>query len=299
MAATTNGEAAAAERGEERALWAEFCEKRGRLAAQEFAQSYRVFVNSHPGSNKSFPLQEACKKFVDAFAECLEGEYRKKNGTVTLSLEGNSNKSASSNGTAQDVPSSTLPAAASFSSSSGGITPAPPPLQQSQLINTAPLVVAVPPVPETASGKSRTIPKSHDASQENLRGAVANHEDYSDLSDPEAESPRVHHRPFFRRLSFKGLKKGKSLFHKQHSDEVELSHHSHHHHHHRSNKHEKTKLAKIVVECVKEGIVNYLTGDNMDGKQKWERCRLALVKTTGGYMLEFFSPPKVSQILLL
>lgn len=144
-------------------------------------------------------------------------------------------------------------------------------------------------VSSTDNIKSRP-PRHNNTSQENLR-SFANHEDYSDLSDPEIESPKAHHRPFFRRLSFKGLKKGKGLFHKQHSDEVELSH-SHHDRRTKAEKHEKTKLAKIVVECIKEGIVNYLTGDNLDGKQKWEKCRLALVKTTAGYMLEFYSPPK-------
>ncbi|XP_023215469.1 SH2B adapter protein 1-like isoform X1 [Centruroides sculpturatus] len=135
--------------------------------------------------------------------------------------------------------------------------------------------------------------RNQDTSQENLRSLLTNNEDYSDLSDLENDSPKTHHRPFFRRLSFKGLKRGKGLFHKQHSDEVELSH-SHHHHHHaeRRTRSEKTKLAKIVVECIKEGVVNYLTGDNLDGKQKWEKCRLTLVKTVAGYMLEFYSPPK-------
>lgn len=61
------------------------------------------------------------------------------------------------------------------------------------------------------------------------------------------------------------------------------------------NKHDKNakgKLAKILVECQKEGIVSYLSGENLDGTQKWEKCRLCLVKTVGGYMLEFYSPPK-------
>lgn len=113
----------------------------------------------------------------------------------------------------------------------------------------------------------------------------------NDLSE-EADSPK-NHKPFFRRLSFKGLRKGKSLyllqtlFHKQHSDEMEFD----------SSRETKTKLAKIVVECRKEGIVNYLTPEHVDvdqssGQQKWEKCRLALVKTGGGYMLEFYSPPK-------
>lgn len=46
------------------------------------------------------------------------------------------------------------------------------------------------------------------------------------------------------------------------------------------------------MECRKEGIVNYLMGEQPDGTHRWERCRLALVKTVGGYMLEFYWPPK-------
>jgi hypothetical protein len=101
-----------------------------------------------------------------------------------------------------------------------------------------------------------------------------------DTSENEEGSPKMHHKPFFR--SFKMLRKGKDLFHKQHSDEMDLAHN-------------KTKLAKIVVECRKEGIVNYSTPESLDqpgGPPKWEKCRLALVKAVGGYMLEFYSPPK-------
>ncbi|KAF4520230.1 hypothetical protein B566_EDAN009955 [Ephemera danica] len=121
------------------------------------------------------------------------------------------------------------------------------------------------------------------------------HDELSDYSEHETDSPspKTQHKPFFRRLSFKGLRRGKAFFHKQHSDEVELSHG------HAANKNDKhsskTRLSKIVVECRKEGIVNYLLGENLDGthgNQKWEKCRLALVKTVGGYMLEFYSPPK-------
>ncbi|XP_060817301.1 SH2B adapter protein 1 isoform X1 [Bombus pascuorum] len=118
---------------------------------------------------------------------------------------------------------------------------------------------------------------------------ISSHEEFSDYSehDGDAISPKPAHKPFFRRLSFKGLKKGKSFFHKQQSDEVELSHSEH-----RRDKHSKAKLSKIVVECRKEGIVNSLMGENIDGTQKWEKSRLALIKAIGGYMLEFYSPPK-------
>lgn len=55
------------------------------------------------------------------------------------------------------------------------------------------------------------------------------------------------------------------------------------------------KLSNIVVECRKEGIVHYLTAESLDSQrdgQKWDKCKLALMKTVGGYMLEFYSPPK-------
>lgn len=115
-----------------------------------------------------------------------------------------------------------------------------------------------------------------------MNGTATVVEETSDRSD-ETDSPKSNHKPFFRRLSFKGLKKGKAFFQKQHSDDSELSGNS---------KNSKTKLAKIVVECRKEGPVNFLIPDSADQQQKWEKCRLVLVKTTGGYMLEFYLPPK-------
>ncbi|XP_034941555.1 SH2B adapter protein 1 isoform X2 [Chelonus insularis] len=118
---------------------------------------------------------------------------------------------------------------------------------------------------------------------------ASSHEEFSDYSEHDGEivSPKPTHKPFFRRLSFKGFKKGKGFFHKQQSDEVELSHSDS-----RKDKHTKSKLSKIVVECRKEGVVNTLMGENPDGTQKWEKSRLALIKAIGGYMLEFYSPPK-------
>lgn len=130
-------------------------------------------------------------------------------------------------------------------------------------------------------GKLKTLHK--------LPNGIHTGHDESDYSE-DTDSPKTQHKPFFRRLSFRGLRKGKGLFHKQHSDEVELSSNL--------NKQNKTKLAKIVVECRKEGLVNYLTPESLEqpgGPQKWERCRLALVKTVGGYMLEFYSPPKAQK----
>uniref|UniRef100_A0A182P2P9 SH2 domain-containing protein n=1 Tax=Anopheles epiroticus TaxID=199890 RepID=A0A182P2P9_9DIPT len=127
------------------------------------------------------------------------------------------------------------------------------------------------------------MPPSTTETTGNGSATVPEESDYSEDTD----SPKTNHKPFFRRLSFKGLRKGKvihAFFHKQHSDEVELS----------ERRASKTKLAKIVVECRKEGTVNYLSPENLDqpGSQKWEKCKLVLVKTVSGYMLEFYSPPK-------
>jgi len=123
-----------------------------------------------------------------------------------------------------------------------------------------------------------------------LRQANGN---FSDYSDQEPESPSLlKQRPFFRRFSFKGITRGKALniFHKQGSDEVELSSSLSH------KGEKKGKTAKIVVECQKEGLVNFIAGDAaMDGNSNWEKCKLMLVKAAGGYMLEFFSPPKMSK----
>lgn len=123
---------------------------------------------------------------------------------------------------------------------------------------------------------------------------------FSDHSDPEPESPfALKPRPFFRRFSFRGITRGKSLniFHKQGSDEVELNSGG------RTvaspvscRPEKKGKPAKILVESIKEGIVNFIAGDAaMDGSGNWEKCKLMLVRAAGGYMLQFYSPPKVSK----
>lgn len=124
---------------------------------------------------------------------------------------------------------------------------------------------------------------SHAASNSN--------EEPSDLSENEAESqsPRFNQKPFFRRLSFKGLRKGKNFFRKQDSDELELSSNEK-----RSEKQAKSKLSKITVECRRNGLASYLVAENMDGPPKWEKCRLSLSSSAaGGYILVFYCPPKV------
>ncbi len=114
-----------------------------------------------------------------------------------------------------------------------------------------------------------------------------------------------------------GKKRGFGLFHKQHSDEVELSS--------ANNNGEgvehsgvasstassssakgarpKVKTAKVLVDVVKDGPAKVMVAEDEDGgggggateasKPKWEKCRMALVRAAGGCMLEFYVPPKV------
>ena len=119
---------------------------------------------------------------------------------------------------------------------------------------------------------------------------------------------------FFRRFSFRGFTKGRgfNVFHKQYSDEVELSsaasnngdNHPYLPHQAGGNgsgsgsgeANHKMKTCKISVECVKEGAVNYIPGGDTaiyDGKPRWQKCKLCLVRASGGYMIELFDPPKV------
>lgn len=61
----------------------------------------------------------------------------------------------------------------------------------------------------------------------------------------------------------------------------------------------KAKMSNIVVECRKVGEVMVLTPESLDQpseSQKWEKCKLALVKTAGGYLLEFYSPPSSKKV---
>lgn len=54
-----------------------------------------------------------------------------------------------------------------------------------------------------------------------------------------------------------------------------------------------------MVECRKVGEVMVLTPESLDQpteSQKWEKCKLALVKTVGGYLLEFYSPPNAKKV---
>lgn len=61
----------------------------------------------------------------------------------------------------------------------------------------------------------------------------------------------------------------------------------------KKNKKNKTKRKQHSSEWLKEGIVYQLMGEDSSARARWEKCRMVLVQTKGGYMLEFYTPPKV------
>ncbi|KRX27441.1 SH2B adapter protein 2 [Trichinella nelsoni] len=111
---------------------------------------------------------------------------------------------------------------------------------------------------------------------------------------------------FFTRFSYKSMKR--SFFKKQSSDETVFAPGSSDCDPARNSlllmKHRKKSKAgagttlltttKTVVEVVREGSVNFICGKELDG-ENWEKGRMVLVKTAGGYLLEFYSPPKASK----
>lgn len=126
------------------------------------------------------------------------------------------------------------------------------------------------------------------------------------------------HRSFFRQFSIRGLRSNVRQLFKQHSDELELSTNggacssdlsadgcpSRTNSARKSatlslssrvdcSRMGKARTTKMVVECQHEGVVRHLVSTADGSQQNWEKCRLVLVRTTGGFLLEFYIPPKV------
>nr|CAH0102776.1 unnamed protein product [Daphnia galeata] len=242
------------------AVWSEICERQARSAAFELARHIHAHFSSESQLIADSTLislyQDCAQRFVDLFVRSYDVELKKLSGIVVNSSD--FVKYGKSNGITH------FPHSVSPLRSTGNV--------------------------------SRTAQDCSDYSD--TERDIATTSGYPSVK-PRQPGPK----PFFRRFSLKGFRKGKGLFHKQHSDEVELSGSTVVSHSTSILKSEhsnlllrgKIRMSKLVVESLFEGTVNYLTSESLDGTPKWERCRLCLVKTVGGYMLEFFSPPKASQ----
>ena len=237
--------------------WSEFCEQQAAGAAEAFAREFRLYVADHPTYNRPSACQDFAAKFCDYFLEHFEAL------TVLKHL-----------------------------TSDGGGTPHGSPTKSPKKR------------PPTLGVRSSTFDSSEQGAVGGVDLMMGPHGEGSDLSPT---SPK--HKSFFRRFSFRGIRSTltvnrpfRQLF-KQHSDEVELASPTGSYSTDTSKKNrfsltrgeQKAKMTKMLVECRKEGIVQQLVGEDQHGQTKWEKCRLVLIKTTGGHMLEFYTPPKVSE----
>lgn len=247
--------------------WAAVCEQEATQAADKLAKSLRQYLLQTPGQCASSATQLFGQKFVQFFLDHLESQSLSKH---------------LANGTPHGSPVKRLVGVAG-----GGVIrdPHPPPL--------------------SVSSRSHTI----DLGEGVVGGLSVSNPVHDDVDPPQT----IKQKSLFRKISFRTLRPAsKPLRHlfKQHSDEIELSHSSvsslptavstttatstDSHTHRKKYKHRHEKLPKMADGCKKEGVVYQLTGEDYCGKTKWEKCRLVLLNTTGGFMLEFFVPPKVN-----
>lgn len=145
-----------------------------------------------------------------------------------------------------------------------------------------------------------------------LSPQISLHDDYSDdtqvpqsnisRNGDTSKSVKSPHRKkggLLRKFSLRGVrKKGKHQVEDANNEQLPQDNKKHkqvnpQHKHEKLQKQSKSLETHVQENCVKEGIVNVLTGEDAKGKSRWEKTRLMLVTKEGGSSLEFYSPPKV------
>ena len=282
MATAMNGETDSA--GTQPADFVAFCELQAAIAASDFAESCRIYAQEHP--ENSHPI--AWQDFSDTYVEYFRAHFE-----VLTSLNDKhlANSAAASGDHSSESGSKRPPLRPGHSSSS----------------DSSPRHIPPKCVPLGRDEHAATNGETTDAVSP-FKCATAYAVDAGDYTGHGLLDTK-HNKSFMRRFSFKVLRNGvKPLRHlfKQRSHESQIlptassttngaggscENKS-------KNIGEKSKFTKIIAECRKEGVVHQLTGEDSEGKSKWEKCRLMLVKTTGGDMLEFYIPPKVRFVRL-
>ena len=300
------------------ASWTEFCEQRAASASEDFSRAVRVFFQEHPAQNRPNALHDFASKYVEYFLEHFEAQTLLRHlshgsvGVLGGGVTGVVSRGTSPHNSPHKSPRKSAPPggvmdlgghgaiASGGSSGAGPRSNRPPGLSSATRSHTF----------DVGDGAASTGTGSATGSTQGLGLSLSHehmdHGDYHEQHQITSPSPTKHSsKSFFRRFSIRGIRNNirplRQLF-KQHSDEIELPNNSSFNdasnsnskkHKNRHEKGDKAKMTKMLVECKKEGIVNQLVDEDFCGKTKWDKCRLVLVKTTGGYILEFFIPPKV------
>lgn len=266
---STNGDAFAPSTSVLRASWSDFCEHHASASAEEFAWRVGQFLQENPASS-SCNFGEKFAEFFLLHFESQAAQVPKQPGVVvgpTSSVSGS-------------------PFASPSKSPRREVT-------RSRAVGTT-------------SCRFHTIGAANDSADDVLAPdhvsrppqELENCNVEQDLMSPSKQ------RSFFGKFSIRGIRNNmkplRQLF-RQHSYEMELSGSNLNDQYSNNGgvskttlkpRHDKVKMIKMLVECKKESVVNKLVDDDTSDKTKWERCRVVLVKTVAGDLLEFYTPPK-------
>jgi len=285
-----------------RATWTDFCEHHAASAADEFAWNVGQYVQE----NSVHVGQNFAQKYTEYFLLHFDAHLVPKRSLHTgASIVGTSNTS--------QVATKGAASALNRSKTTVGVTssvPQSPFGSPSKSTHNSASTTR----PQTSSFRSLRSVETNEPSIASIHLDLATDSLQSNsLSASEKISP-TKHVSFLRRFSLRrsvrsSMRPLRQLF-KQQSDEMELANGGTEPDvpsalvangdkcvaKQRTGTTSKIKTTKIVVECLREGLVSVLTDDKSNGQAKWDKCRLALLKTAGGDLLEFYSPPKVSRV---
>lgn len=240
-----------------RPSWIEFCEDHAATAADDFSRNFMVYSEQHQTTTPETPKEplDFARKFVDYFLQYFDRKLR------LMGYDGGSTR----------VKTRIL--------SSGSVES---PLPEGQL--------------RLHQNGDRLRSDDGDYADQTDGGTLPRH--------PGTSSPKTK-KTIFRRFSLRNIRR-RGVF-KQNSSEADATdnannnkqlkkqkHHSFRSEKNSSNKNRLSRLEPQTIECLKEGIVCILAGEDSKGKSKWEKTKMAIVNTTGGHMLEFCTPPKVT-----
>lgn len=261
--------------------WAEFCEQQAVQAADRFTRSFNAYVKENPGHNRPNAAQDFASKFVEYFWEHFEAQ------TVLTHLTngkpaGFGPTSDSADTSPCSSPRREMPRIPSLSETGRSHT------FDSSVGNSVLLTQSSP-----THSEHSTCTRSRSHSQE-FNSFGFHDADTEEMASDTNSTPK-HRKTIFRKFSQR-MRPLTHLF-KQQSSENEPATQSNATDNtrkkHKLSKHDKSKMTKMMVECEKEGLVYHLVDDERTGKTKWLKCRLVLIRTTAGYLLEFYVPPKV------
>ncbi|XP_022096204.1 SH2B adapter protein 1-like isoform X2 [Acanthaster planci] len=236
----------------------EFCEVEAQKAAATFAVAYHQFITENPPMD-GVPVDESrfARRFADHFLDHFETEVRRAYNTVSPAELKEDRRNAN-----DGDPTGSSPASPTDSEGNANV-------------NTRLLSDSGPPGSRngtTAMFNGDPVVNSRYSSNSSLDGNHSSR-NINSVHHVKNEVSRLPRKFSFRNMTENVINRFRKA-------------------HHSSNQGRDRGIKYNPEDVVREGIVNFLTGEDLQGRQKWERSRLVLVKRLEGHMLDFYTPPK-------